>query len=369
MTRLILLLLMGSSIFSCKKKPIESVEVAIENNAKPLLSNSKINAVSIGVFINEKKYSKHYGELDRGKGNTPTDSTIYEIASVSKSFTGTLVAQAVLEKRLSLEGDIRKYLNGNFSNLEYEGKPIKIKHLLTHTAGLPRFLPEQINELFNNIDENLPFRIEKIQKQYNKEKFLNDMQSVSIDVLPGERYVYSSSDTELLAHILENVYEKTFDELIQKHICEVAGMNNTKVHLLDDEIANLANGYGNINNKVPHFSNPLWGAGGGIKSTTGDLLNYMKFQMDANNQSPEESRKLLYANKNIKMGYLWPIINYSNYGEYYAIHGGAYGTQNYLLIFPKKQIGISIITNQSGVDTHDLLLDSLNNLLADIIEI
>ena len=369
MTRLILLLLIGFSIFSCKKSEIESIEVAIENTGESLLSNAKINAVSIGIFKNGKKYSKHYGELDRGKGNTPTDTTIYEIASVSKSFTGTLVAQAVLEKKLNLEDDIRKYLSGDFSNLEYKGKPLKIKHLLTHTAGLPRFLPEQVNELFRNIDENLPFRIENIQKQYNKEKFLIDMQSVAIDVLPGERYAYSSSDTELLAYILENVHGMTFDELLQKHICQVAGMSNTKVHLTDEEISNLANGYGEINNEVPHFSNPLWGAGGGIKSTTGDLLNYMKFQIDTNNLSPKESHKLIYSDEDIQIAYLWPIINDSDHGEYYAIHGGAYGTQNYLLIFPKKQIGISIITNQSGPNTHDLLLDSLNELLSDIIEI
>ena len=76
--------------------------------------------------------------MDKGKGNIPTDSTIYEIASVSKSFTGILVAQAVLQ-RLNINDDIRKYLSEDFSNLEYEGKPVRIKHLLTHTAGLPDF--------------------------------------------------------------------------------------------------------------------------------------------------------------------------------------------------------------------------------------
>ena len=44
------------------------------------------------------------------------------------------------------------------------------------------------------------------------------MQSVNIDVLPGEKYAYASSDTELLAHILENIYMMTFDELLQKNV-------------------------------------------------------------------------------------------------------------------------------------------------------
>ena len=88
----------------------EAIHLAIEKNANSFISNPLINSVSIGVFKDGKSYTGHFGELDKGKGNTPTDSTIYEIASVSKSFTGTLVAQAVLDKKLSLEDDIRKHL-------------------------------------------------------------------------------------------------------------------------------------------------------------------------------------------------------------------------------------------------------------------
>ena len=56
MTRLILLLLIGFSILSCKKNEIESIEVAMKNTGESLLSNAKINAVSIGIFKNRKKY-------------------------------------------------------------------------------------------------------------------------------------------------------------------------------------------------------------------------------------------------------------------------------------------------------------------------
>lgn len=368
MRQFLILLLIAASVLGCKNKtlPYDPIEIAIKNNADSLLSYPRINSVSIGVFKDGKKYSKHFGELDKGKGNKPTDTTIYEIASVSKSFTGTLVAQAVIENKLKLNDDIRKYLKGDFSNLEYEGEPIRIKHLVTHSAGFPRFLPEEINKLFNNFDENLPFRIENIQKLYSKEKFLSDLQSVTINTLPGTSYAYSSSDTELLAHILENVYKMTFEDLLQKYICEVAGMNKTKVNLPNEDILNLANGYGEIGNNVPHFSNPLWGAGGGIKSTTGDLLNYMEFQMDKNNVVAAESHKLIYSDENVQIAYLWPILNDAEKGKYYVIHGGAYGTQNYLLIVPKKQLGISIITNQSGQETQGLLWNSINNLLSDI---
>ncbi len=374
--RMLCLGLISSFTLSCnqgtktkEKKVKDPISIAIDKSATNLLSDPKINAISIGVFKDGKTYTSHFGELDKGKGNAPNDSTIYEIASVSKSFSGTLVAQAVLDEKLNLEDDIRKYLKGEYPNLEHQGVAIKVKHLISHTASLPRFLPERINDLFNNIDENLPFRIFSIESEYSKEAFLQELRSISIDVTPGTMYRYSNADVELMAHILETVYQSSFEQLLKEHICDKAKMKDTKVHLSPEEMNRLANGYGEINNKVPHFANTLWGAGGGIKSTTADLMNYIKFQLDENNEAVKESRRKLYSDGDIQMGYLWPIFNDSEDGTFYSIHGGAYGTQNFLMIVPKYQLGISIITNQSGPETQGKLLNTLNDLLSEIKEV
>ncbi|RNL91312.1 class A beta-lactamase-related serine hydrolase [Sinomicrobium pectinilyticum] len=160
------------SFIGCKNKTKEKDEntvsdpvwLSMNRNADSLLLDPKINAVSIGIYKDGKTYTGHYGELDKEKGNPPTDSTIYEIASVSKTFAGILVARAVMDDTLDLEEDIRKYLRDDYPNLEYKGKPIKIKHLITHTSRLPKFLPDSINVLFEHIDENLPFNIYKVEK-------------------------------------------------------------------------------------------------------------------------------------------------------------------------------------------------------------
>ncbi|MCG8330856.1 MAG: beta-lactamase family protein [Chitinophagales bacterium] len=373
MMRLGIFLLVGILVVGCynstknsSEKKVDDIQLAIEKNADSLLQDPKISAISIGIYKDGNTHIGHFGELDKGNKNSPTNSTIYEIASVSKSFTGTLVAQAVLDNKLSLEDDIRKYLEGDFSNLEYESHPITIKHLITHTAGLPRFLPTEINGLFSNIDENLPFRIYNIEKEYSKQAFLEDLQSVNIDVMPGTSYSYSNADTELVAHILENAYGLTYEQLLQQYIFEIAGMGDTKVHLSNEDINRLANGYGETNKQVPHFANTLWGAGSGLKSTTVDLLNYIAFQLENKSQAVEESHKLLYSDGDVQMGYLWPILEDADDGVYYSIHGGAFGTQNFLLILPKHNLGISIITNQSGPETQGKLLNTLNNLLIDI---
>ncbi|MEM6319130.1 MAG: serine hydrolase domain-containing protein [Bacteroidota bacterium] len=370
----IILFIVGLTMINCSGQPKEAVadkavpavKKILQENAASFLSDPKINAVSIGVYKDGKTYTQHLGELDKGKKNTPTDATIYEIASVSKSFAGILVAQAVVDKKLTVEEDIRKYLDAPYPNLAFGEKPIRIKHLLTHTAGLPRFFPTTINDLFSVIDETLPFRINEIEKQYNKAAFLNDLASIDLEVEPGTSYAYANANVELIAHILENIYAMPYEQLLQKYICKKAGMKDTKVQLSGKDTLRLANGYGETNQLVPHFANPLWGAGSGIKSTIPDLLNYIRFQLEAQNEVVKTSKKLLYSNPNIQMAYLWPMFNNPEDGTFYTIHGGAFGTQNFLMIAPKYDLGISIITNQSGPETQEKLSNLLDNLFSEL---
>ena len=344
----------------------QQIPSILDRNATSFLDDPQIYSLSIGVFIAGESYIQYYGELDPSKENKPSDHTLFEIASVSKSFAGTLVAQSVLDGKIDLDADIRDYLDGDYPNLEFQGHAIKVKHLLTHTAGLPRFLPLSINDCFETIDETLPFRINKIEEAYSKELFLEDLKAITLQEVPGTVYRYSNADVELIALILERVYDTTYEDLLQKVICEAAGMRRTKIRLSQEEETKLANGYGESNMLVPHFSNPLWGAGSGIKSTIPDLMKYVAFHLDSTHRAAIESRKLLYTNDALQIGYLWPIFTNEEDGTYYQIHGGAFGTQNMLLIAPKYNLGISVVTNQSGPTTQGKLSILIDGLFSEL---
>jgi len=299
------LLIFITSIFiiSCKNSPnkrqtIERspVELSMNRHADSLLLDSTINAISIGVYKGGNTYINHYGELDKDKENKPTDETIYEIGSVSKTFAGTLVAQAELEGKLNLNDDIRKYLKEDFTNLEYQGNPIRIKHLITHTSRLPRFLPETITQIVENPTDSLAFKIHEIEKNYSKENFLSDLHNVVLDTIPGTKDSYSSADTELIAYILENVYNKSYNDLIQEKISIKLGMTNTGTVLQETLKINLANGYIENNTLAPSMINTLWGAGGGMTSTLPDLMKYAKFQLDKENEVVLKSHQVVYKN-------------------------------------------------------------------------
>ncbi|WP_190811695.1 serine hydrolase, partial [Flagellimonas sp. S3867] len=277
--------------------------------------------------------SKHYGELEIGKKNQPNDSTIYEIASVTKTFLGTVAAKAVLDGKINLNDDVRMYLELPYPNLEFDKKPVTIKHLLTHTSGFPNF----------------PIKGE------NKPDFFEGLKEIKIDSEIGSEYAYSNTGPELMAYILEKVYGIPYEELVAKFILRPNGMNSTKFNLTKDEKLRLVKGYNEENEIMPNFKRNLWGGTIGLHSTTLDLVKYMRFQLDETNAVVKESHKEFFETPyDFSIGYHWNILKEDD-NIIYRHHGGIFGMQNWFMIYPKYNMGISILSNASFNDTGDIL--------------
>lgn len=347
----------------------DPISEVIEKHGKSFLTHKDITSVSIGVFKAGEIYTQHFGELEKGNGNKPTNETIYEIASISKTVTGYLLAKAVLEEKIKLAHDVRMYLKGAYPNLEYHQKPITIQHLLTHTSGLPMFLPKEMNGVFEKLNETVPKAYYELEQTYDKEQFLVDLKNVSITVEPGTKYAYSNVGAELLGYILETLYEKSIDELLQESFLKKYTMSNTAIELNEAQKQKLARGYWMSNaSPSPNQLNKLWGTAGGLKMTMIDLLHYMDLQLNSADPIVAESHKVLYAESSIlKLAYFWRVSN-DKYGTSYNHHGGTSGTQNWLFIFPTYKLGISIITNQSGPETPNLLNKTAKKILESIIK-
>ena len=134
--------------------------------------------------------------------------------------------------------------------------------------------------------------------------------------------------------------------------------------------SDLARGYwlGNTS-PSPHQLNKLWGTAGGLKMTLVDLLNYGKLQLESDNPVVQESQRVLFTNgKGTDVAYFWRVRN-DKYGTSFNHHGGTIGMQNWLFIFTKYDLAISIITNQSGPKTPKLIAKTAKKILNAVIEI
>ncbi|TDF37200.1 hypothetical protein EYS14_13660 [Alteromonadaceae bacterium M269] len=354
---LVLAVLISCATFNAHSHNAEkaqtNVRQVIKKHAKTLLSDERFHSVSIGVYFNGEPYSEHFGELTIGESNRPDDSTLYEIASVSKTMTGLVTAKAVIEGKLSLDADINQYLPQPLLNLSSSENPITIRHILTHRSGIPQNLPD----LSPYID------IEDVSPA----SFLEALNNSELKKTHGE-YQYSNIAPDLLAYILETVYETTFEALLIQTLKELAGMKNSKITLENDDMPHFAYGYNEVGKEMPAFTEApkLWGAAGRVKSTLTDMLKYIALQLEVDNPIVKESHKTITSGvSGSRMGYFWQMQS-NKEGIYLLHHGGLYGTQNWIIVYPQYNLGISIISNVSFRDTGNILRDIADSIIDDI---
>ncbi|MBN5020154.1 beta-lactamase family protein [Stenotrophomonas maltophilia] len=353
-----------------RKTPPNDVGAAVDEVAQALIEQPLLHSASIGVVYRGKTFIRHRGGMIAGKPDVPTDATLYEIGSLSKTLAGTLMARAVLEGRVGLEDDVRSFLQGDYPNLQYQGQPIRVRHLLSHTSGLPNMLPERANTVLEDFtNHRVPGELSALYAHYGKPDFLRDLHAVRIPRMHGKEYAYSSAGTELTAHILEGVYKTDYASLLRGFFSDAAAMTSIRIRLQNAEKDRLAVGY-HSDNPVPTSPMPQlpWGASGNVKATVPDMVKYLQFQLANGPVVQESHRTLARFDDEFSIGYFWNIVAGDRQkGVYYAHHGGVPRSQCYIYVMPEHDLGIFVITNQSGDQTARVMEAAIDTLVGRIV--
>lgn len=363
-------LLILSTFFA--SEPIKSslsVEVILENHVDTLLATSNLNGLSIGIYQDGKTYKLHKGQLIMGANSLPNDETLYEIASLTKTFAGTLLAQAIVEGKVNIQDDIRQYLDGDFPNLSYEGQPITFAHLVTHNSRLP-FLFPHTPDLFEESDnEKIVTRINALTQNLSKETFLAELAKYQLDTLPGSGFSYSNAGANLLGYCLENIYQKDFEELLKSFITNSLEMNNTYVQLPLEKQVLLASGYSEEGKLMPFFAKKDMNADGGIKSTLPDMLKYMAFHLNEKNPVAKQAHEELLGGKfgAFENALFWQMFKSENGERKIFQNGGAPGTSSWMTFIPEQNFGVFVVTNTAGPNVHQQLNELTEKVMGDVL--
>ena len=185
--------------------------------------------LSVGIIHDQDLiWAKGYGYADREKKTPATPSTLYRIASISKLFTSTAILQLRDAGKLQLDDPVAKYLPWFKIQTPHPGPAITIRHLLTHTSGLPR---EAVG--VNWSDLTFPAREEMIRRLADQET-----------VWPAEtEWKYSNLALSLAGEIVSAVSGEPWSQYVEKHILTPLGMTSTRT-LPNPDLPNLATGYG-----------------------------------------------------------------------------------------------------------------------------
>ncbi|MCK0188730.1 serine hydrolase domain-containing protein [Arenibacter sp. F20364] len=277
--------------------------------------------------------------------------SVFEIGSISKVFTATLLADLVVKQRLNLDDNIDNYLNWPLK----DDVKITFKQLSNHTSGLPR-LPS--NLLPDSVDLQNPY------KDYDERKLKQYMsEDLELHQNPGEKFEYSNLGVGLLGFILSEIDSTSYEDLLQAKICTQYYMDHTTTDR--KKIADkLVIGLGPNGNVTPNWDlNVLVGAGG-IVSSVSDLSKFALAQFNNSNQVLALTRKSTFTTQENKsgIGLGWAIK--TDLGKKSFSHsGGTGGYRSFLIIDIENKNGVIILSNISAAHKNSMNIDNLGTRL------
>ena len=351
MKKLILLSILFA--FTGKYGKAQSVDSLIVKAAQTFLNGGPRVGVSVGVIANGQTYSFSLGKTDKEKTKVPDHQTIYEIGSITKTFTSRLLAQAVIEKRAALTDDIRKYLKEEYPNLQYNGKPIQLIHLANLTSGLPDNLPEKIPSLEHVHEDSIVFELQKVHELYAKDQFMKDLHDVKLTRDPGASPSHSNTAAELLGFILENIYPMSYESLLQKYITKPLEMNSTFVTVPPSQKLRSAKGYNKKGIVMPRIPKDA-GSAGVLTSTLDDMLKYVNYNLKEKDELVVLCHKPSWGDPaSFAIGLNWTTnVNFDGKRKVWA-SGGTFGFASYCILYPERGFAVVALSNENDEQAED----------------
>ena len=246
----------------------------IDSIYKKHAEDNHFPAISFGVVVDGQLiYKNSYGYTDVEKKIPATSSSLFRIASMSKSFTCMDILKLRDEGKLNLDDAAYLYIP-EMKNLKYpttDAPHITIRHLMTHGAGFPEDNPWGDRQLADS-DKDL---MEFISKQ------------ISFSNPPGIAFEYSNLGFALQGRIISKVSGMRYQDYIKKNILEPLGMKTTTYEFGDVAADKLAHGYRWLNEKwneevlLHDTPDGSWGAMGAMISSIDEFAGYMAFHLSA----------------------------------------------------------------------------------------
>ena len=351
------LLLFGAPLLAAKARPLNGPQVAaaMDLALQPFVDAGNLAGAVVGVRLNWDEQLRAYGLA--GPGLSPSASTIFEIASITKTFTGLLLAQLVTEGKVALEDPVQKYLPSSVLVPKFEGREISLLDLATHTSALPvpgpgdKFLPAWYSfKGMRLISLHLiKWDFENPLLGISEGDFFDAVSRTVLKRAPGARWEYSNIGMGLLGLALARADGvASFGELVQKRVAQPLGMASTWTELPEALASRVAQGHREDGKLAARMNLGPLAAAGGLKSSAQDLLKYLAFQMSqdpAVRFSHQVYRKLAEGDKTR----LLPLAWHDDAALGMLYHSGtAGGFHCWIGFLPEKQAGLVLLSNSAA---------------------
>jgi D-alanyl-D-alanine-carboxypeptidase/D-alanyl-D-alanine-endopeptidase len=309
--------------------------------------------IIVGIIEGGHSRIISWGRRSASGGSLDGD-TVFEIGSISKTFTAILFQAMVDRGELGLDDPAQKYLPETVKMPSRNGKLVTLRQLATHTSGLPR-LPSNMNPKYPQ-NPYADYTVEQLYAFLSNCKLARD---------PGAQYEYSNLGMGLLGHILALKAGTNYEGLLLKEICGPLKMDSTHINLTPKLKERLATGHDHAA-VVKNWDIPTLAGAGGIRSTMNDMLKYISANMGTADvplslaKAMDETHAIQTAagSPEMSIGLAWHVRK--KFGSEIVWHNGGTGGYHSFAGFDKsKKLGVVVLSNSSS-DIDDIGWHLLN---------
>lgn len=326
----------------------------------PAVDEGKLVGVAVGLIVPGAEPVEIYLGKDDPKTNEPVSGeTLFEIASISKTFAGLALADLIVRGETTPQTTLGEALKGDPAPDE-KAAPITLERLVTQSSGLKR-MPWN----FQPADNDNPYA------DYSRERIRAFLAKPKFDRKIGEGYGYSNIGFGALGLALESISGRDYETLVAERVFAPLGMTHSRVSLDQDGLAALARPHNEKGRAVSRWDLPgPMGACGGVRATLPDMLRFLGAQIDGNmgKDAPLKDalalsqKPIFQVNERLRLAYAWHVIKHTDLGRDMLCHNGETGGfHSFIGFWSGEGIGLVALANTSK-DFDELAVKTLRTL-------
>jgi CubicO group peptidase (beta-lactamase class C family) len=302
--------------------------------------------VVVAALAGESVEARGAGRLDGQRETAPDTGTLFEIGSVTKVFTALALARLAVAGTVDLDEPVRALLPDGARVPTRGGAEITLRHLATHTSGLPRLPKGMLRSALLHPRTPDPYA------GCTADLLLQQLAHTTLRTTPGKRSRYSNLGAGLLGLALAARAGTDYETLIVQNICQPLGMHDTRITLDDGQRDRFAQGHNRGRHPVaPWHLADLAGAGG-LRSTATDLLAFARAQIDG---GPGELAAAIRLSRDVKhrlnsrswMHLGWLGMRLPRLGAHPVLfhNGKTGGFFALIIVVPVEEVAVVVLSN------------------------
>lgn len=316
--------------------------------ADEFMTDARPVGMAIGYVDENTSFVLGFGTIRAGQDLKPTKETIFEIGSVTKTFTATVLSDLVERGELELDQPVEEIFEGRLSVPTFGDRKITLLDLATHTSGLPR-VPGDLLPITGYF--RLP---QDPYKDYTTSRTAAWLKSHKLRRAPGAKVEYSNLGVGLLGYALATRTSSTCEEMFLRSICGPLGLRDTVITLSPTQQTRAATGYA-----APGRKNSYWtmhdnfAGAGALRSTVPDMLRYLEANIGLTSTPLSAAMKAAHRPRcamdaTSSMGLTWMTTVHPGVPGGITWHNGGTGGFSSLIAFSQEaRCGVVVLCNTS----------------------